>query len=197
MLVCRADTWQHLCQHKAAQPCPLPHMCVGMCAYVYVRVCRADAWQQLCQDEAAQSRLLDFASVFEHLKQQPGWRCSHEVMEAYCQISAGGTGDPSTTFGQFVQSCMREPAAYTLMVANHCTGRGMEGTCLCLKVHACAAGGWGQGGALLHAPAVVAQGAGWRLAVCIGGGGARSRVVPCCVHPQRWRPARIAPTWSA
>jgi len=81
----------------------------------------ANAWFQLCQDEEAQSRLLDFASVFEHLRKQPNWQCHHEVLEAYCQISAGGCKDPSTTFAQFAEGCMRQPGAYVLTVANHCT----------------------------------------------------------------------------
>jgi len=69
-------------------------------------------------------------------------------MEAYCQISAGGMADPNTTFAVFIEGCMREPGAYILTVANHCTGacvgaRMIVRTCMCVCacVRACL-GGW-------------------------------------------------------
>lgn len=41
---------------------------------------------ELCRDVDVQSQLLDFMSVFVHLKKQPGWRCNHEIMEGFCQV---------------------------------------------------------------------------------------------------------------
>jgi len=36
---------------------------------------RAGTWRQLCKSVDEQTRLLDFVSVFEHLKKHEGWRC--------------------------------------------------------------------------------------------------------------------------
>jgi len=72
-------------------------------------------------DMEVQVHMLDFVTVFEHFKKQSGWRCRHEVVEAFSSIGAGGLQDPNTTFNQFVLKCMDRPGAYVLTVANHCT----------------------------------------------------------------------------